>query len=242
MCSVLIRIRYVWSPVLLDVCPIFPERWRYRCEVWLLRRERNIGHPLLCWVCSVEMEPGSPVACSHELQHQWDSGPLCSLLALIGKCVSQFKAGSTNAKGVTSPLYFWRKRNRKGEKNGKGLRHFSMKVCEKVQRKGTTSYNEVADELVAEFSAADNHILPNESVSMCYTTHLHCTAHCFYLKQLHTCRQVLRRIQRNFSWLTCGYKAPSSPNVFVHGLWLCLSGILSLQKYLLVWPILHRTC
>ncbi|EPQ14838.1 Transcription factor Dp-1 [Myotis brandtii] len=55
------------------------------------------------------------------------------------------------------------KRNRKGEKNGKGLRHFSMKVCEKVQRKGTTSYNEVADELVAEFSAADNHILPNES-------------------------------------------------------------------------------
>uniref|UniRef100_A0A2I3HS73 Transcription factor n=1 Tax=Nomascus leucogenys TaxID=61853 RepID=A0A2I3HS73_NOMLE len=55
------------------------------------------------------------------------------------------------------------KRNRKGEKNGKGLRHFSVKVCEKVQRKGTTSYNEVADELVAEFSAADSHILPNES-------------------------------------------------------------------------------
>lgn len=42
-----------------------------------------------------------------------------------------------------------------------------MKVCEKVQRKGTTSYNEVADELVAEFSAADNHILPNESVRVC---------------------------------------------------------------------------
>ncbi|KAM6382290.1 transcription factor Dp-1 isoform 3-T6 [Alca torda] len=56
------------------------------------------------------------------------------------------------------------KRNKKGEKNGKGLRHFSMKVCEKVQRKGTTSYNEVADELVAEFSTTDNHISPNESV------------------------------------------------------------------------------
>ena len=27
-----------------------------------------------------------------------------------------------------------------------------MKVCEKVQRKGVTSYNEVADELVAEFT------------------------------------------------------------------------------------------
>jgi hypothetical protein len=38
-----------------------------------------------------------------------------------------------------------------------------MKVCEKVQRKGTTSYSEVADELVAEFSTADNHILPNQS-------------------------------------------------------------------------------
>ncbi|RMC06583.1 hypothetical protein DUI87_16020 [Hirundo rustica rustica] len=57
-----------------------------------------------------------------------------------------------------------RKRNKKGEKNGKGLRHFSMKVCEKVQRKGTTSYNEVADELVAEFTTTDNHISPNESV------------------------------------------------------------------------------
>ncbi|CAH2223441.1 transcription factor Dp-1 isoform X1 [Pelobates cultripes] len=55
------------------------------------------------------------------------------------------------------------KRNKKGEKNGKGLRHFSMKVCEKVQKKGTTSYNEVADELVAEFSSADNHISPNDA-------------------------------------------------------------------------------
>ncbi|XP_078061892.1 transcription factor Dp-2-like isoform X2 [Mustelus asterias] len=50
------------------------------------------------------------------------------------------------------------KRSKKGEKNGKGLRHFSMKVCEKVQRKGTTSYNEVADELVAEFSNSNNHM------------------------------------------------------------------------------------
>ena len=30
------------------------------------------------------------------------------------------------------------------DKVGKGLRHFSMKVCEKVQQKGTTSYNEVS--------------------------------------------------------------------------------------------------
>lgn len=31
----------------------------------------------------------------------------------------------------------------------KGLRHFSMMVCKKVEEKGTTSYNEVADELVS---------------------------------------------------------------------------------------------
>ena len=32
-----------------------------------------------------------------------------------------------------------------------GLRHFSMRVCKKVQEKGQTTYNDVADELVAEF-------------------------------------------------------------------------------------------
>ncbi|XP_074594132.1 transcription factor Dp-1-like [Brevipalpus obovatus] len=45
------------------------------------------------------------------------------------------------------------KRRKQDAKSGKGLRHFSMKVCEKVKRKGNTTYNEVADELVAEFSA-----------------------------------------------------------------------------------------
>ncbi|XP_053896692.1 transcription factor Dp-2 isoform X3 [Malaclemys terrapin pileata] len=50
------------------------------------------------------------------------------------------------------------KRSKKGDKNGKGLRHFSMKVCEKVQRKGTTSYNEVADELVSEFTNSNSHL------------------------------------------------------------------------------------
>ncbi|XP_072263763.1 transcription factor Dp-2 isoform X1 [Pyxicephalus adspersus] len=54
------------------------------------------------------------------------------------------------------------KRSKRGEKSGKGLRHFSMKVCEKVQTKGTTSYNEVADELVAEFTNSAGH-LPSDS-------------------------------------------------------------------------------
>ncbi|KAL9191582.1 hypothetical protein ACHAXT_001288 [Thalassiosira profunda] len=37
----------------------------------------------------------------------------------------------------------------------RGLRHFSMKVCEKVEEKGTTTYNEVADELVRELRQAE---------------------------------------------------------------------------------------
>lgn len=39
---------------------------------------------------------------------------------------------------------------KRGDKQGKGLRHFSMRVCQKVKEKGVTSYNEVADELVLE--------------------------------------------------------------------------------------------
>ena len=39
-----------------------------------------------------------------------------------------------------------------GKAGDKGLRHFSMKVCEKVEQKRRTTYNEVADELVAEFA------------------------------------------------------------------------------------------
>ncbi|ELV13671.1 Transcription factor Dp-2, partial [Tupaia chinensis] len=57
------------------------------------------------------------------------------------------------------------KRSKKGDKNGKGLRHFSMKVCEKVQRKGTTSYNEVADELVSEFTNSNNHLAADSQIA-----------------------------------------------------------------------------
>ncbi|QHN99628.1 Transcription factor-like protein DPB [Arachis hypogaea] len=42
------------------------------------------------------------------------------------------------------------------DKSGRGLRQFSMKVCEKVESKGRTTYNEVADELVAEFADPGN--------------------------------------------------------------------------------------
>ncbi|GER25782.1 transcription factor DP [Striga asiatica] len=45
-----------------------------------------------------------------------------------------------------------------GDKSGRGLRQFSMKVCEKVESKGRTTYNEVADELVAEFTDPNNNV------------------------------------------------------------------------------------
>ncbi|XP_042984533.1 transcription factor-like protein DPB isoform X2 [Carya illinoinensis] len=45
-----------------------------------------------------------------------------------------------------------------GDKSGRGLRQFSMKVCEKVESKGRTTYNEVADELVTEFTDPGNSV------------------------------------------------------------------------------------
>ena len=56
-----------------------------------------------------------------------------------------------------------------GRNNGKGLRHFSMKVCEKVESKGRTTYNEVADELVGEFSGAPPQSPPPLSLPCRYT-------------------------------------------------------------------------
>lgn len=43
-----------------------------------------------------------------------------------------------------------------------------MKVCEKVQKKGTTTYNEVADELVAEFTDPSRCTSPADQVSRLY--------------------------------------------------------------------------
>jgi len=59
-------------------------------------------------------------------------------------------------------------KRRKGEKSGgKGLRHFSMKVCEKVEKKGVTTYNEVADELVSELSDLHGGLTDFVSVVVC---------------------------------------------------------------------------
>lgn len=47
-----------------------------------------------------------------------------------------------------------------------------MKVCEKVRKKGTTSYNEVADELVGEFTNPNLTNSPAEQVPTINTTEL----------------------------------------------------------------------
>ena len=59
---------------------------------------------------------------------------------------------SETVKGGTKKAKTTTKAKRSRSKGSKGLRHFSMKVCKKVEEKGITSYNEVADELVKEFS------------------------------------------------------------------------------------------
>uniref|UniRef100_A0A182S7W7 E2F/DP family winged-helix DNA-binding domain-containing protein n=1 Tax=Anopheles maculatus TaxID=74869 RepID=A0A182S7W7_9DIPT len=57
---------------------------------------------------------------------------------------------SYSKKTPSSLIHTPASRRQKTDKAGRGLRHFSMKVCEKVKAKGTTTYNEVANELVAE--------------------------------------------------------------------------------------------
>lgn len=51
---------------------------------------------------------------------------------------------------ISQSVQSFMRRRRNADRSGKGLRHFSMKVCKKVEEKGTTTYNEVADELVEE--------------------------------------------------------------------------------------------
>lgn len=66
---------------------------------------------------------------------------------------SQSHNYSHQSTSSASPSPSYKKSDKKrNEKPGKGLRHFSMRVCQKVKEKGVTSYNEVADELVAEES------------------------------------------------------------------------------------------
>ena len=49
------------------------------------------------------------------------------------------------------------------EKANKGLRHFAMRVCQKVRQKVVTSYNEVADELVGEMTEMGHQSLADKA-------------------------------------------------------------------------------
>lgn len=49
--------------------------------------------------------------------------------------------------------------HRHRERLSKGLRYFSKKVCNKVQAKKITSYNEVATELVGEYTIEEKRSL-----------------------------------------------------------------------------------
>lgn len=93
---------------------------------------------------------GSPSSRSEAAMATPANGKTLSLLTTID--IHADDAGSRSVSGK-------KKRGQRavsGDKSGRGLRQFSMKVCEKVESKGRTTYNEVADELVAEF-ADPNH-------------------------------------------------------------------------------------
>ncbi|KAF6003678.1 hypothetical protein F1559_004428 [Cyanidiococcus yangmingshanensis] len=47
----------------------------------------------------------------------------------------------------------------------KGLRHFAVRICHKVEEKGETTYNEVADELVAELLRGDRGVTLRDPAS-----------------------------------------------------------------------------
>ena len=52
------------------------------------------------------------------------------------------------------------------DKASKGLRHLSLRVCQKVELKGETTYGEVADELVAEILGETGEVCGAASVSV----------------------------------------------------------------------------
>lgn len=67
------------------------------------------------------------------------------------------RAGSATSSNNTVASFKADKDDKSG--NNKGLRHFSLKVCQKVETKRTTSYNEVADELVGEIQANSEQVV-----------------------------------------------------------------------------------
>ncbi|RHY22940.1 hypothetical protein DYB32_009353 [Aphanomyces invadans] len=79
-----------------------------------------------------------------------------------GGASSGFQGGSASTPKKKKPRAPVMSTTPLSDKGSKGLRHFSMKVCQKVEEKHVTTYNEVADELVHEFVT----MRPAESVNI----------------------------------------------------------------------------
>jgi hypothetical protein len=78
-----------------------------------------------------------------------------------GLCVDQFFFG--RAEYCAPEFSSWMRSGRPREE--KGLRHFAVRICHKVEQKGETTYNEVADELVAELLQGNNGVAPRDPAS-----------------------------------------------------------------------------
>ncbi|KAK3257224.1 hypothetical protein CYMTET_33684 [Cymbomonas tetramitiformis] len=92
--------------------------------------------------------PPTPVGARRKLDEvSTDGGSPCGTAATGEVVITPSKAAKGKKPRVS--------RVSGADKGSKGLRHFAMKVCEKVKSKQKTSYNEVADELVVEFSNAE---------------------------------------------------------------------------------------
>uniref|UniRef100_A0ACD5WDZ9 Uncharacterized protein n=1 Tax=Avena sativa TaxID=4498 RepID=A0ACD5WDZ9_AVESA len=79
------------------------------------------------------------------------------------------------------------------DKGGRGLRQFSMKVCEKVESKGRTTYNEVADELVAEFSDPNNNIEAPDPDNPNAVKKYECPLHQFFYQHVLTFYVIMQQ-------------------------------------------------
>ncbi|ETW07000.1 hypothetical protein, variant [Aphanomyces invadans] len=96
-----------------------------------------------------------------DLKREWGGESTTSTSFLNDGTSSGFQGGSASTPKKKKPRAPVMSTTPLSDKGSKGLRHFSMKVCQKVEEKHVTTYNEVADELVHEFVT----MRPAESVN-----------------------------------------------------------------------------
>uniref|UniRef100_A0AC34F8Q0 Transcription factor Dp-1 n=1 Tax=Panagrolaimus sp. ES5 TaxID=591445 RepID=A0AC34F8Q0_9BILA len=104
--------------------------------------KRSYSFPIPSSSSSSAAAPSSSSRSTRIYQHAQSSVNAANRLEYINE--KDGVKNSLNGLPPITPLY------RTNDKS-RGLRYFSSKVCEKVREKGRTNYNEVADELVADF-------------------------------------------------------------------------------------------